>query len=134
MDIIAYVLLSATIFYLAYNNFMQRQRQKRISSQHLQALFDLQLMKKELERAATEINNTKLEKDDGFVKFLSQSRDWAYEYIASTQEAISKFNSDMEQALESDLKPAQKLAKVKVILAELKKILPEEDKNIKEKQ
>lgn len=134
MDIIAYVLLSATIFYLAYNNFMQRQRQKRTSSQHLQALFDLQLMKKELERAATEINNTKLEKDDGFVKFLSQSRDWAYEYIASTQEAISKFNSDMEQALESDLKPAQKLAKVKVILAELKKILPEEDKNIKEKQ
>jgi type II secretory pathway component PulJ len=134
MDIIAYVLLSAAIFYLAYNNFMQRQRQKRISSQHLQALFDLQLMKKELERAATEINNTKLEKDDGFVTFLSQSRDWAYEYIASTQETISKFNSDMEQTLESDLKPAQKLAKVKVILAELKKILPEEDKNIKEKQ
>lgn len=134
MDIIVYILLSGIIFYLAYSNFMQRQKHKRLASVNLQALFDLQLMKKELERAVTEINNVKLEKDDGFVKFLSQSRDWAYEYIATTQEAINKFNTDMEETLTSDLKPAQKLAKIKVINAELKNILPEEDKNIKEKQ
>lgn len=134
MDIIVYIILSGLVFYLAYSNFMQRQKYKRLASANLQALFDLQLMKNELERAATEINNVKLEKDDGFVKFLSQSRDWAYEYIATTQEAINKFNADMEETLASDLKPAQKLAKIKDINAELKNILPEEDKNIKEKQ
>ncbi len=134
MDVIVYILLSGIIFYLAYRNFIQRQNYSRLASTNLQALLDLQLMKKELERAATEINNVKLEKDDGFVKFLSQSRDWAYEYIATTQEAINKFNTDMEETLTSDLKPAQKLAKIKNINAELKNILPEEDKNIKEKQ
>jgi molecular chaperone DnaK (HSP70) len=95
---------------------------------------DITLVKRELEKAVQEINNKKLEKDDGFVKFLSESRDWAYEYISTTQSVIDKFNLDVNEILESDNKPTQKLSQVKKACDELKKILPEEDKNIKEKQ
>ena len=125
IDIIAYILLSMAIFYLAYSNFMQRQKQKELSSKHLQALLDLQSMKKELEKAITEINNVKLEKDDGFVKFLSESRDWAFQYIESTQAVISIFDSELKAILDSEDKPAQKVTKIRQAHKDLLAILPE---------
>lgn len=134
MEVFAYIIYSGIILYLLYVILTQRQKNRRLSSLHLQALMDITLVKRELEKAVQEINNKKLEKDDGFVKFLSESRDWAYEYISTTQSVIDKFNLDVSEILESDNKPAQKLSQVKKACDELKKILPEEDKNIKEKQ
>lgn len=133
MEIVVYILYTLIIFYLLYRVYKQRESIRRISSDHLQALMDLSLMKQELEKAMIQINNAKLEKDDGFVRFLSESRDWAYEYIATTQEVITKFNLEVEELLNSDIKPAQKLTKIKQLYKDLKQVLPSEDKNIKEK-
>ena len=38
----------------------------------------------EIERRAAD----ELEDNDGFIKFLSQSRDWAFDYIEKVQESI----------------------------------------------
>lgn len=134
MEILAYIIYSAITLFLLYVVFLQRQRNRRLASLNLQALMDLSLVKKELEKAVLEINNKKLEKDDGFVKFLSESRDWAYDYISTTQLIVEKFNSDITEIMESESKPSQKLSQIKKSCDELKKILPDEDKNIKEKQ
>lgn len=49
---------------------------------------------KKLESAIAENESSKLEKDDGFIKFLSISRESAFTYIEEVQEAISKYASD----------------------------------------
>jgi hypothetical protein len=55
-----------------------------------------------LVRVQDVFNSTKQQESDSdvhkenFIKFLSDSRDWAYEYIEDVQESISSFVSEVE--------------------------------------
>jgi hypothetical protein len=49
---------------------------------------------KKLEEVLAENESKKLEKDDGFIKFLSQSRETAFNYIEEVQEAIVHYAKD----------------------------------------
>jgi hypothetical protein len=49
---------------------------------------------KKLEETLTQNESKKLEKDDGFVKFLSESRETAFRYIEEVQEAIANYVKD----------------------------------------
>ena len=52
------------------------------------------ILAKKLETILTENESKKLEKDDGFIKFLSQSRESAFTYIEEVQEAIGNYAND----------------------------------------
>lgn len=83
---------------------------------------------------------TKEEEDihkENFIKFLSDSREWAYDYIQNVQDSIKKFIEEVEPeinyydqygiALEGMIAPHNKaLKKISVEFKELKKLLPEE--------
>lgn len=74
---------------------------------------------------------------ESFIKFLSDSRDWAYDYIETTQKTISRFIQEVEPELEyykrfgivveGMVSPHDKaLKKVLSEISELRKLLPEE--------
>lgn len=46
---------------------------------------------KKLESVIAENEAKKLEKDDGFLRFISESRDWAFKYIEDVQQAIKDY-------------------------------------------
>ena len=55
-----------------------------------------------LERVATlaaEKDANSLKEDDGFIKFLSNSRDWAFSYIEDVQEKMKDFQESVEPVL-----------------------------------
>jgi hypothetical protein len=93
---------------------------------------DKDALVKELAEAKLEINRLS-SPDDGFVKFLSQSRIWAYEYIENAQKEIQEVVSSIEaeQRLLSSIKPVQKrdlediLNRIIKHSEKLKAILPE---------
>ena len=66
----------------------------------------------------------KLEKTDGFVKFLSESRDWAFSYIEDVQKSIQGLINAMS---------INDKAKILEYYNELQRFLPEEENN-KEKK
>lgn len=98
----------------------------------LQLVMDKDALVKELAEAKLEINRLS-SPDDGFVKFLSQSRIWAYEYIENAQKEIQEVVSSIEaeQRLLSSIKPVQKrdledvLNRIIKHSEKLKAILPE---------
>lgn len=49
---------------------------------------------KKLESVIAENETNKLEKDDGFLKFISESRDWAFKYIEDVQQAIKEYKDN----------------------------------------
>jgi hypothetical protein len=83
---------------------------------------------------------TKTEEDihkENFIKFLSDSRDWAFDYIEDVQKGLSKFIKEVEPQLEyynqygvviEGITPPHDFAlkKISKEFQELKKLLPEE--------
>jgi hypothetical protein len=77
---------------LVLDNFLVRLKNKRLTSMAAQAEIDRlavyaqvqEILKREAERS---------ESGDGFVKFVSQSRDWAFEYIEDVQRDLSLLKS-----------------------------------------
>lgn len=49
---------------------------------------------KKLESVIAENEAKKLEKDDGFLRFISESRDWAFKYIEDVQQAIKEYKDN----------------------------------------
>lgn len=91
-------------------------------------------------RDITEEKPTKTEEDihkENFIKFLSDSRDWAFDYIEDVQKGLSKFINEVEPQLEyynqfgvviEGMVPPHDFAlkKISKEFEELKKLLPEE--------
>ena len=83
-------------------------------------------------------NTNKTDKDqsnEDFLKFVSDSRDWAYQYIEDVQELLNKFITDIEPEIlyfdtYGDLMSAEpnynSMKKISGAYKELKKMLPED--------
>lgn len=74
---------------------------------------------------------------ENFIKFLSDSRDWAYDYIENVQKELKSFADEVEPLLVyfdeyGDAGPLgpnyDALKKISVAFKELKQVLPEEEK------
>jgi hypothetical protein len=73
--------------------------------------------------------------NEAFLKFVSDSRDWAYQYIDSVQESLNKFISDIEPEIAyfdeygevgSAYPHYHSMKKISGAYKELKKLLPED--------
>jgi type II secretory pathway pseudopilin PulG len=75
---------------------------------------------------------------ENFIKFLSDSRDWAYEYIETVQSGLNKFVSDVDadisyfdeygDALSMSRPDYKSMKNISNSYKELKKLLPVEEK------
>jgi hypothetical protein len=84
-------------------------------------------------------NKTDKEKsNEDFLKFVSDSRDWAYQYIEDVQTSIDKFITDVEPEIlyfdtYGDLMAAEpnynSMKKISASYKELRKLLPEQEDN-----
>jgi len=81
----------------------------------------------------------KEESNEAFLKFVSDSRDWAYQYIDDVQSSLFKFVSDIEPEIayfdeygiaSSAYPHYYSMKKISGAYKELKKILPEDEPSI----
>ena len=75
-----------------------------------------------------------LEQTEGFLKFVSESRDWAFQYIEDVQSALEEFDSKMDPILEwsktygivnGDNAHTEALDNISLAYDQLKKVMPE---------
>ena len=83
----------------------------------------------------SESKTDKEQADEAFLKFVSDSRDWAYQYIDNAQESINKFITDIEPEIayfdeygiaSSAYPHYHSMKKISGAYKELKKLLPED--------
>ena len=81
----------------------------------------------------------KEESNEAFLKFVSDSRDWAYQYIDDVQESLTKFITDIEPEIAyfdeygvvgTAYPHYHSMKKISSAYKELKKMLPDEDSKI----
>lgn len=86
------VILSTCLFSVSVAYFTLAYNFNKIRSQYQKLFIDMML----LEKLINEIEESKIKTDEGvhkenFIKFLSDSRDWAYQYIEDVQSGLNSF-------------------------------------------
>ena len=89
-----------------------------------------------MQQSMNDENKTDEEKsNEAFLKFVSDSRDWAYQYIDNVQESLNKFITDIEPEIAyfdeygevgSAYPHYHSMKKISGAYKELKKLLPED--------
>lgn len=117
--------LSTAFAFLFYN---QRKKNIFLVAQTLDFFMLQEAQKNQLKTDKEKFN-------EDFLKFISDSRDWAYTYIEDVQASLNKFITDIEPEIlffdqYGDLMSAEpnynSMKKVSVAYKELKKFLPED--------
>jgi hypothetical protein len=121
-------ILSVLSGMFAFLFYIQKKKNIHIIAQTIEFLM--------IQGAQQEQNKTDKEQfNEDFLKFISDSRDWAYTYIEDVQDSLNKFITDIEPEIMyfdeySDLMAAEpnynSMKKISGAYKELKKLLPDE--------
>lgn len=90
LDFSVYIVVAVVMAILVFVVIRITFNNRRLRAMAIQA--DLNLIKAmaQLEKIK---NNTDVEKTDGFLKFISDSRDWAFQYIEDIQKALDEYDA-----------------------------------------
>lgn len=90
-ELVSLVISLALIGFLIVETVRLRIKMKRVSVALLQSEINREAIEKKLLEALDSKDSSSLEQTEGFLKFVSQSRDWAFQYIERVQISIKKF-------------------------------------------
>lgn len=135
LDLILITVLSLSTLIFLFLYVVQKKANKTIIAKTLEAMMLQQLIK---ERNKTD----KDQASEDFLKFISDSRDWAYQYIEEVQAGLKTFIDEVEPqidyydhygaAVDGMVAPHDfALKKISSEFKELKKLLPEDYDGIK---
>ncbi len=121
-------ILSVIATSFAFLYYIQKKKTEVVIAQTLEFLM--------LQEAQQENNKTEKEKiNEDFLKFISDSRDWAYSYIEDVQSSLNKFISDVEPEISyfdefgiigSAYPHYESMKKISEAYKELKKLMPDD--------
>jgi hypothetical protein len=96
LDFIAFAILGFFVFVLLINNLRLRSRTRKLSAQVVQIALDKNVISEQLKKILDKKDSESIEQSEGFLKFVSQSRDWAFDYIEQVQAALLEFRNKVE--------------------------------------
>jgi hypothetical protein len=100
LDITLFSVYIVSILTLLYFFIKTNIQKRRLLAVYIQVEMDKYLIAQKLEEVSKELSAKELAETDGFVKFISQSRDWAFEYIEEVQKALTEFDEEVAPRLE----------------------------------
>jgi predicted PurR-regulated permease PerM len=115
------LIMFAAIFFVVKFKY---QNQKLVSLLAQEAIDKLAVMK-ELQDFKNKKDDRDIEQTEGFVKFLSQSRDWAFQYIELVQSEIKSFEKTATAIIYRDNKASSEMEELARAYERLLKLLPE---------
>lgn len=114
-------------------------KNRRLAVELLQSTMDHNIILTKFAEELKKKEDVSVEKTDGFLKFISESRDMAFQYIEAVQAALATFKSKVEPKLKysntygtatGPTAHTKVLEEISLAYEELKKIMPED--NLKE--
>ena len=120
---------------MIFNNVSLRIKNVSLVSKTLQLAIDRNLIAEKLSNILDSKDLETIEKSDGFLKFITESRDWAFQYIEEVQTGLDKFINDIEPEIVyfdeygvvGDAYPHyHSMKKISESYKELRKLLPDD--------
>ena len=124
-SLIAYVVYTAIVATLIVALVRSFFRYKKLLADSMQLALDKVILLQMVQEAAQNKEDTSVEKTEGFLKFVSESRDWAFTYIEQTQATVHEFGDVLEPMLREDFLGVEDINTLSKAYAKLTSILPE---------
>lgn len=96
LEIIAGVVSVGIITFISIAYIRTRRMNVQLLSKMVQLEIDKNVIENNMRQALMDIESVKMQESDGFVKFVSESRDWAFKYIDDVQKSINVVKHDWE--------------------------------------
>jgi len=133
-DLIAFSVLVSIIVLLVINSIRLKLKNKRLLIASLQQEIDKVALLQYVEKVTEESQSNNIEQTEGFLKFVSQSRDWAFDYIEEVQKELDIFSKKVGPDIKYILKygtliehPLQdSINRIAQAYSELEKLLPQD--------
>ena len=131
IEMIIFIVFIVGFFLLIVDDIRLRFKNYKLNTEVQQFVNNYMVLNQKLEEMAKQQDAKKLEDNDGFVKFLSESRDWAFQYIEDVQKSIV----GLEQAaakvpiVPQSYLTTEQLEDLKAAIAEVIRQLPEKSQN-----
>lgn len=93
LELIFFTSFIIVLFFCMFAVVMLKRENIKLQKDSAQSIVDLLAMKAELENSLKKSDHKKIEETEGFLKFISESRDWAFQYIERVQIAIKNFQN-----------------------------------------
>jgi threonyl-tRNA synthetase len=100
VDFIIFSLIILVVVTLLISVVRLRLKNVRLASELLQSSLDQNILLTKLAEELKRKEEVSLEKTDGFLKFISESRELAFEYIETMQEALVRFKDKVGPEIE----------------------------------
>jgi hypothetical protein len=135
IELVAFSIFIISFFVLVFNNFRLNLRLSELRLELIKAHLDKTIISEKLIKMVEAKNKTEDSSSEAFLKFLSDSRDWAYQYIEDVQAELDKFITDIEPEISyfkeygdvGSMAPNYySMKKISTAYDELKKLLPED--------
>jgi hypothetical protein len=90
-ELLFFIVFVALLFFSLSENIRLRILNKKLSQELDKGIIDLMAIAKKYEDAVKSNDGKNIENSEGFLRFVSESRDWAFQYIERVQIAIKNF-------------------------------------------
>jgi len=136
INIISFLLLLLSTLVFLYLIVKVNMQKRKLLGLYIQSEMDKHLLIQKLEELSNELSTVKLSESDGFIKFISQSRDWAFQYIEEVQTALKEFDDEVAPRLEwantygrvaGDTVHTETITKISEAYDKLKEVLPKDN-------
>jgi hypothetical protein len=95
LDFIIFISIILVIVILLFSVINLRLRNRRLAAELLQASIDQNIILTQLAENLKKKEELSIEKTDGFLKFISESREMAFDYIEKIQDSLIKFRDEV---------------------------------------
>jgi len=135
IELVSFLIFIILFFMLIVKNIQKSIKLYSTYKELIQAHIDITILKEKLLESSARDVMKKNGDSEAFLKFISDSRDWAYKYIEDVQSELNKFISDIEPEIAyfdeygevgSAYPHYHSMKKISGAYKELKKLLPED--------
>lgn len=102
IDLIVYLVFALAVTGLIINTIRLQVKLKRVEDALTQASIEKMVLADHMEKLISERDMKSVEETEGFLRFISESRDWAFQYIEDVQNALKEYESKMEEGTDID--------------------------------
>ena len=134
-ELIAFSIFIVVFFVVLSHNFILARKKRKLLAIIVQLEIDKNILYEKLAEAMVlKDSKAEVEQTEGFLNFVSESRDWAFKYIEDVQAALEKFKNKVGPELEYINKYGQLIGisqlpgfkKISEAYEELLKVMPDD--------
>jgi hypothetical protein len=130
-NLVFFITFIILFFIIVGDNIRVRIKNVNLGKEAEKSIIEYFILAKKYEELFKKNEEKGIEQTDGFLKFVSESRDWAFGYIEEVQKAIVKLKDESSKVniMPKSYLVSEELDDLRKAIAEVLKQLPEDSKN-----